>query len=76
MSVALIEPVVEMTATLNVVVSINSTTVMLPYWTAPFSLRKNHLFYEFFFQEVKVKFRVKNVSAKKCIYALFSFCLN
>ena len=33
MSVALIEPV-EMTATLNVVVSINSTTVMLPYWTA------------------------------------------
>ena len=35
MSVALIEPV-EMTATLNVVVSINSTTVMQTYWTAPF----------------------------------------
>ena len=33
MSVALIEPV-EMTATLNVVVSINSTTVMQTYWTA------------------------------------------
>ena len=31
------EPLVEMTATLNVVVSINSTTVMLPYWTAPFN---------------------------------------
>ena len=27
---------VEMTATLNEVVSINSTTVMLPYWTASF----------------------------------------
>ena len=35
MSVALIEPV-EMTATLNVVVSINSTTVMQTYWTASF----------------------------------------
>ena len=35
MSVALIE-LVEMTATLNVVVSINSTTVMQTYWTAPF----------------------------------------
>ena len=35
MSVALIEPLVEMTATLNVVVSINSTTVMQTYWTAP-----------------------------------------
>ena len=34
MSVALIE-LVEMTATLNVVVSINSTTVMQTYWTAP-----------------------------------------
>ena len=34
MSVALIE-FVEMTATLNVVVSINSTTVMQTYWTAP-----------------------------------------
>ncbi|MDY2824328.1 MAG: hypothetical protein SOT45_00850, partial [Treponema sp.] len=34
MSVALIEPLVEMTATLNVVVSINSTTVMQTYWTA------------------------------------------
>ena len=33
MSVALIEPV-EMTATLNVVVSINSTTVIQTYWTA------------------------------------------
>ena len=31
MSVALIEPLVEMTATLNVVVSINSTTVMQTY---------------------------------------------
>ena len=35
MSVALIE-LVEMTATLNVVVSINSTTVMQTYWTAPY----------------------------------------
>ena len=35
MSVALIEPV-EMTATLTVVVSINSTTVMQTYWTSPF----------------------------------------
>ena len=34
MSVALIE-LVEMTATINVVVSINSTTVMQTYWTAP-----------------------------------------
>ena len=34
MSVALIE-LVEMTATLNVVVSINSTTVVQTYWTAP-----------------------------------------
>ena len=34
MSVALIE-LVEMTATLNVVVSINSTTVMQIYWTTP-----------------------------------------
>ena len=34
MSVALIE-LVEMTATLNVVVSINSTTVMQTYWTTP-----------------------------------------
>ena len=33
MSVVLIE-LVEMTATLNVVVSINSTTVMQTYWTA------------------------------------------
>ena len=36
MSVALIE-LVEMTATLNVVVSINSTTVMQTYWTVPFN---------------------------------------
>ena len=36
MSVALIE-LVEMTATLNVVVWINSTTVMQTYWTAPLS---------------------------------------
>ena len=35
MSVALIE-LVEMTATLNVVVSINSTTVMQNYLTVPF----------------------------------------
>ena len=34
MSVVLIE-LVEMTASLNVVVSINSTTVMQTYWTAP-----------------------------------------
>ena len=39
MSVALIEPLVEMTATLNVVVLINSTTVMQTYWTAPFKIR-------------------------------------
>ena len=32
------EPLVEMTATLNVVVSINSTTVMQTYWTAPFKI--------------------------------------
>ena len=36
MSVALIE-LVEMTATLNVVVSINSTTVMQTYWTSRFN---------------------------------------
>ena len=41
MSVALIEPLVEMTATLNVVVSINSTTVMHTYWTA--SCRLTHV---------------------------------
>ncbi|MDY2825813.1 MAG: hypothetical protein SOT45_08520, partial [Treponema sp.] len=39
MSVALIE-LVEMTATLNVVVSINSTTVMQTYWTAPLHFLK------------------------------------
>ena len=38
MSVALIEPLVEMTATLNAVVSINSTTVMQTYWTASWIL--------------------------------------
>ena len=38
MSVALIEPLVEMTATLNVVVSINSTTVMQTYWNSPFKV--------------------------------------
>ena len=38
MSVALIEPFIEMTATLNVVVSINSTTVMQTYWTASSSI--------------------------------------
>ena len=38
MSVALIE-LVEMTATLNVVVSINSTTVMQTYWTASLDTR-------------------------------------
>ena len=31
------KPLVEMTATLNVVVSINSTTVMQIYWSAPSS---------------------------------------
>ena len=39
------EPLVEMTATLNLVVSINSTTVMLPYWTASFnffSIQENY----------------------------------
>ena len=30
------EPLVEMTATLNVVVSINSTTVLQTYWTSTF----------------------------------------
>ena len=39
MSVALIEPV-EMTAALNVVVLINSTTVMQTYWTASYILKK------------------------------------
>ena len=42
MSVALIEPPVEMTATLNVVVSINSTTVMQTYWTASFLIQHNN----------------------------------
>ena len=45
MNVALIE-LVEMTATLNVVVSINLTTVMQTYWTAPFLCsftKKRHL---------------------------------
>ena len=41
MSVAFIEPLVEMTATLNVVVLINSTTVMHTYWTA--SCRLTHV---------------------------------
>ena len=36
------EPLVEMTATLNVVVSINSTTVMQTYWTTPFKMRCLH----------------------------------
>ena len=40
MSVGLIEPF-EMTATLNVVVSINLTTVMQTYWTA--SCRPTHV---------------------------------
>ena len=49
MSVALIEPLVEMTATLNVVVSINSTTVMQTYWTAPLLLLfKNACAYYFY----------------------------
>ena len=39
MSVALIE-VVEMTAALNVVVSINLITVMQTYWTASYILKK------------------------------------
>ena len=38
MSVALIE-LVEMTATLNVVVSINSTTVMQTYWDSPLIMK-------------------------------------
>ena len=37
------EPLVEMTATLNVVVLINSTTVMQTYWTAPFFILKLNL---------------------------------
>ena len=41
MSVALIE-LVEMTATLNVVVSINSTTALQTYWTASFCM-ENYL---------------------------------
>ena len=40
MRVALIE-LVEMTATLNMVVSINSTTVMQTYWTASVFLLSN-----------------------------------
>ena len=43
MSVVLIE-LVEMTATLNVVVLINSTTVMQTYWTAPFFIVKLEFF--------------------------------
>lgn len=31
----ILEPLAEMTATINVVVSINSITVMQDYWTAP-----------------------------------------
>ena len=46
MSVALIE-LVEMTATLNVVVSINSTTVMQTYWTAS-EQSANFLFANYF----------------------------
>ena len=42
MSVALIE-LVEMTATLNVVVSINSTTVMQTYWTAIFLFKSQFI---------------------------------
>ena len=41
MSVALIE-LVEMTATLNMVVSINSTTVMQTYWTAPSEAKRRN----------------------------------
>ena len=58
MSVALIE-LVEMTATLNVVVSINSTTVMQTYWTTPFigdkmpALDKDEYTYEEFIGMVK-----------------------
>ena len=40
MSVVLIE-LVEMTATLNVVVSINSTTVMQTFWTSPLLFQSN-----------------------------------
>ena len=40
MSVVLIE-LVEMTATLNVVVSINSTTVMQTFWTPPLLFQSN-----------------------------------
>ena len=36
------EPLVEMTATLNMVVSINSTTVMQTYWTAFFLLFRTY----------------------------------
>ena len=46
MSVALIE-LVEMTAALNVVVSINSTTVMQTYWTALFYLTISNVPYCF-----------------------------
>ena len=42
MSVALIE-LVEMTATLNVVVSINSTTVVQTYWTATFLFKSQFI---------------------------------
>ena len=42
MSVALIE-LVEMTATLNVVVSINSTTVVQTYWTAIFLFKSQFI---------------------------------
>ena len=35
----ILEPLAEMTATLNVVVSINSTTVMQTYWTASLDTR-------------------------------------
>ena len=44
MSVALIE-LVEMTATLNVVVSTSSTTVMQTYWTAPFLIQLLKIIY-------------------------------
>ncbi|MCI7436301.1 MAG: hypothetical protein MSH22_06865, partial [Spirochaetia bacterium] len=51
MSVALIE-LVEMTATLNVVVSINSTTVMQTYWTAPIFFHAEEV-YEWLKQALK-----------------------
>ena len=56
MSVALIE-LVEMTATLNAVVSINSTTVMQTYWTTPLNYANTIFKNQFYALPVKFEIR-------------------